>query len=101
MLTCVTEAGLLCCGDDKGSLWLYDLQRIGPPDPQCHQVVMPTTLLPWPILTDLYTEKKRKLAVDTYDIVVDKVALSSDRKYILAVTNNNMVCVWHKTSDSI
>uniref|UniRef100_A0A1B6KS80 Leucine-rich repeat and WD repeat-containing protein 1 WD domain-containing protein n=1 Tax=Graphocephala atropunctata TaxID=36148 RepID=A0A1B6KS80_9HEMI len=88
------EAGLLCCGDDKGMLWLYDLEQLSPPDPQTHKAVQPSTLLPWPELTDRYTEKKRKLSVETYDIVIDKVTLSSDREYIVAVTNNNMVCIW-------
>lgn len=95
----VPEAGLLCCGDDKGSLWLYDLQSLNAPDPQIPLKVLPLCVLPWPHLIDHYTDKKRKLAVDTYDIVVDKVALSSDRNHIVAVTNNNMVCVWEKNDN--
>ncbi|KAG8273132.1 hypothetical protein J6590_027469 [Homalodisca vitripennis] len=91
------EAGLLCCGDDKGMLWLYDLNLLPPPDPQTHIAVHASTLLPWPEITDRYTEKKRKLSVTTYDIVIDKVALSSDRDYIVAVTNNNMVCIWERS----
>uniref|UniRef100_A0A1B6HZ20 Leucine-rich repeat and WD repeat-containing protein 1 WD domain-containing protein n=1 Tax=Homalodisca liturata TaxID=320908 RepID=A0A1B6HZ20_9HEMI len=91
------EAGLLCCGDDKGMLWLYDLNLLPPSDPQTHIAVHASTLLPWPEITDRYTEKKRKLSVTTYDIVIDKVALSSDRDYIVAVTNNNMVCIWERS----
>lgn len=92
----IAEAQLLCCGDDKGSLWLYDISKLPTPKSDAHIEVEPDVILPWPQLTDPYTEKKRKLSVDTYDIVVAKVSLSSSRNHVVAVTNNNMVCVWER-----
>lgn len=87
---------MLCCGDDKGSLWLYDISKLPSPERDAHIEVEPDVILPWPHLTDPYLEKKRKLSIDTYDIVVAKVSLASNRNHIVAVTNNNMVCVWER-----
>ncbi|XP_014261692.1 leucine-rich repeat and WD repeat-containing protein 1-like [Cimex lectularius] len=81
---------ILGCGDDKGALWLYDL---------CNETSIKDAdiIIPWPSLIDHYNDKKRKLALQTYDIVVDKIAISFDKKYIVAVTNNNFVCIWKNT----
>lgn len=51
------------------------------------------------IITILYpkqVEKARKLRLDTYDIVVDKCAVSPNGRHIVAVTSNNMVCIWKR-----
>lgn len=58
--------------------------------------VQPTAILDWPDVTDLNLERNRKLHLDVYDIVVDSVAVSCTGKYLVAVTNNNMVCVWKR-----
>lgn len=95
----VSDAGLLCCGDDEGALWLYDISKLNFKHNKVKPVVAePTAILPWPSLIDSNTEKKRKLNLDVYDIVVDKVAIDSSGKYIVAVTNNNMVCIWERIS---
>jgi hypothetical protein len=56
--------------------------------------VQPLTILDWPDITDMNLERNRKLRLDVYDIVVDSVAVSCTGKYLVAVTNNNMVCIW-------
>ncbi|XP_075223631.1 leucine-rich repeat and WD repeat-containing protein 1-like [Lycorma delicatula] len=90
-------AGLLCCGDDEGALWLYDISELDFKHNKVKPVLVePTAILPWPYVTDSNSENKRKLNLDVYDIVVDKVAVDSTGKYIVAVTNNNMVCIWEK-----
>ncbi|XP_045620154.1 leucine-rich repeat and WD repeat-containing protein 1 isoform X2 [Procambarus clarkii] len=94
---------ILVCGDDKGALWVYDVAdyvtgKISSPlseGPELPQIE-PVKILDWPELEDAEVEKARKLRLDTYDIVVDKCAVSSGGHHIVAVTSNNMVCVWKR-----
>lgn len=88
---------MLCCGDDKGSLWLYDLQEIFQCTGSTKRNIEPSAIIPWPHLTDHYNDKKRKLNLNVYDIVIDKVVVHSSGEFIVAVTNNNLVCIWRKT----
>ena len=37
---------------------------------------------------------------DKHDIIIDKVAASHDNSHIVAVTSNNMVCIWKRTDNS-
>ncbi|XP_063850199.1 leucine-rich repeat and WD repeat-containing protein 1-like isoform X2 [Scylla paramamosain] len=92
---------VLVCGDDKGALWVYDLAdlvtgKVSSPltggSPIAQQE--PVKILEWPELEDAEVEKARKLRLDTYDIVVDKCAISYGAQHVVAVTSNNMVCIW-------
>ncbi|XP_023709510.1 leucine-rich repeat and WD repeat-containing protein 1 isoform X2 [Cryptotermes secundus] len=92
---CHPVAGLLVCGDDRGALWLYNLKEAMQVKEQTHEV-QPLTILDWPDITDMNLDRNRKLRLDVYDIVVDSVAVSCTGKYLVAVTSNNMVCIWKK-----
>jgi hypothetical protein len=47
----VQGVGLVVCGDDKGSLWLYNLPEMVKSNPQSlSKMVEPTTMLMWPEL---------------------------------------------------
>ncbi|KAK7869706.1 hypothetical protein R5R35_011776 [Gryllus longicercus] len=89
---------LLVCGDDKGALWIYNTRSfISEGDtPSKKKDVKPTLVLPWPDLLDTYCERRGKVRLDLFDIVVDKATVSGTGQYIVAVTSNNMVCVWKK-----
>ncbi|XP_069674110.1 leucine-rich repeat and WD repeat-containing protein 1-like isoform X2 [Periplaneta americana] len=93
---CHPVAGLLACGDDMGALWLYDLSNILQ-QPAQDKRVAPSTILDWPDVEDSHVDRNRKLRLGVYDIVVDKVAVSSNGRYLVAVTSNNMVCIWKRT----
>jgi len=102
-LGCHKGKGLICCGDDKGSLWLYNLPQFGrdSPTPALKTKIDVTTRLMWPELQDDHLENSRKVPLDRHDIIIDKVAASHDNNYVVAVTSNNMVCIWKRvTSDS-
>ncbi|KAB7499071.1 hypothetical protein Anas_03033 [Armadillidium nasatum] len=93
----------LVCGDDKGTLWIYDLAnyvngQIKSPlfDNISIEQIEPHLKLDWPELDDAEVEKARKLRIDTYDIVVDKCTVSDGGQHIVAVTSNNMVCIWKR-----
>ena len=55
--------------------------------------------LMWPELQDDHLENSRKVPLDRHNIIIDKVAASHDNSHIVAVTSNNMVCIWRRTSD--
>ena len=93
---------MICCGDDKGSLWLYNLPQFGKdsPTPNIKSRIEVSTRLLWPELQDDHLENSRKVPLDRHDIIIDKVAASHDNNYVVAVTSNNMVCIWKSTSAS-
>lgn len=96
--------GLICCGDDKGSLWLYNQAQFGKDSatPQLKSRIEVTARLMWPELQDDHLENSRKVPLDRHDIIIDKVAASHDNNHIVSVTSNNMVCIWKRvtTDDS-
>lgn len=93
------DGKMLACGDDKGSIWIYNLKDIdfksskGSP-----KVIEAHKVLKWPKLVDNHLKKKKKLDVDVYDIVIAKCAIHFNGKYIVAVTNNNFVCLYSKST---
>jgi len=92
--------GLIACGDDRGSLWLYNLPQFGKDGGKSVEgKVDPTTRLMWPELQDDHLENSRKVPLDRHNIIIDKVAASHDNSHIVAVTSNNMVCIWRRTSE--
>ena len=59
----------------------------------------PFPRLMWPELQDDHLENSRKVPLDRHNIIIDKVAASHDNSHIVAVTSNNMVCIWRRTSE--
>ena len=60
----VLGKGLICCGDDKGSLWLYNLPQFGrdSPTPALKTKIDVTTRLMWPELqASTYTTVAKKI----------------------------------------
>jgi len=101
-LGCHKGVGLVVCGDDKGSLWLYNMPSMVQTCPEpIKRVVDPTTRLMWPELQDDHLENSRKVPLDRHDIIIDKVAASHDNNHIVAVTSNNMVCIWRRTEEEV
>ena len=99
-MTCFSGKGLIACGDDKGTLWLYNLPQFGKDGAaKVKETIDPTTRLPWPELQDDHLENSRKVPLDSQDLIIDKVAASHDNTHIVAVTSNNMVCIWKRASD--
>lgn len=89
------DGKVLACGDDKGSLWIYNLENVDfHSSDNSPKIIEAHTVLKWPKLEDKYLKKKKKLDVDVYDIVIAKCAIHFNGKYIVAVTNNNFVCLY-------
>jgi len=96
--------GLICCGDDVGSLWVYDqpdLDMMGgkgryPP------VLKPDVRLMWPPVQDDHLENTEEIPEkDRNEIIVNKVAVSQNGEKIIAVTSNNLICIWERQPDRI
>lgn len=99
-LGCHKGKGLVVCGDDKGSLWLYNVPTLtGAAAEPLRKIAEPTTRLMWPELQDDHLENSRKVPLDRHDIIIDKVTVSADSNHIVAVTSNNMVCIWKRTDE--
>ena len=89
-LSCHKDVGVVVCGDDAGSVWIYNTLSV-----PVQGTVDPTIRLMWPQLQDDHLENSRKVPLDRHCIVINSVASSWDSNYIVAVTSNNMVAIWN------
>ncbi|ESO07939.1 hypothetical protein HELRODRAFT_190818 [Helobdella robusta] len=93
-LSCVN--GLLLCGSDDGSIWMYNtshLQNAG-------NKLIPK-VLQWPdCKVDMENSNDAKMT-DVLDkptvLVINNLTSSHERTYIVAVTDCNLVCIWKRT----
>ena len=97
--------GLICCGDDQGSLWVYNqpalVKRANLENSKFHSedasIIEANVILMWPDLQgDHLTNNAETPQDERCNIIVDKVVVSHDSEYIVAVTSNNMVCTWKR-----
>ena len=81
---------------------MYNLPQFGKESPvaQTKSKVTPTTRLMWPELQDDHLENSRKVPLDRHDIIIDKLAVSHDSNFVVAVTSNNMVCIWKNVTET-
>eukprot|EP00092_Neocalanus_flemingeri_P023940 GFUD01025969.1.p1 GENE.GFUD01025969.1~~GFUD01025969.1.p1 ORF type:complete len:405 (+),score=122.90 GFUD01025969.1:71-1285(+) len=86
-----SQLGLMGCGDDQGSTWVYKLPAwLAEEDSpeSLPQKILPIGRLHWP---DLGSKPK-----NSEDTMLDKIAFSPCGQYLLAVTNTNIVAIWKK-----
>ena len=81
----------MACGDDRGSIWLYDLKEVFS---KSLKYQIQSAIIPWPKVNDPAEESLRK--VQLQEILINKVIVDHKGSYIVAVTNTNLVCVWKK-----
>ncbi|PVD31536.1 hypothetical protein C0Q70_06949 [Pomacea canaliculata] len=80
------SAGLLCLGDNEGKIYLYNLKDL----PKTSMPLLkPSRVLEWPQVDNLKTDKEG-------EVVINTVAISSDHRFIIGGTDNNLVCVWQQ-----
>lgn len=86
--TCPDE-GLVLCGDEEGSVWIYDVRNIltqQPPLPATPQA--PTQILKWP--------QPRALGQTVTKTMVNTVVANSTFTYLTALTDSNIVTIWKR-----
>lgn len=78
-----------------GSIWVYNLRDMDLTYTGGDATVIEAhTILKWPKLRDSFLKKPKKLENDSHDIIIAKCAIHSSGKYLVAVTNNNFVCLY-------
>jgi hypothetical protein len=96
--------GLICCGDNVGSLWVYDEpvfnMVLGQGDSPA--LFRAAVRLMWPqIQDDRLEDAEERPEKDRYNICVNKIAVSQNSEKIVAVTSNNMICIWKRRPDEM
>ncbi|XP_077995568.1 leucine-rich repeat and WD repeat-containing protein 1-like [Glandiceps talaboti] len=83
-LSCRKDSGVVAAGDDKGNIHLYDVSKVTSSKVKGDSIAA-SQVLDWPssVLDD-----------DSDYILINHIDISSDLKTIVAVTQNNIVCVW-------
>ncbi|VDP23160.1 unnamed protein product [Echinostoma caproni] len=86
------------CGDNEGTIWLYDLQKQIDEDARRFKA-KPVKILEWPECSiggskDEDVQLKESITSGFKNPVVNTTDLSHDGQYLVAVTDNNLVCIW-------
>lgn len=90
------QAGLIACGDDHARICLYNTSSITGDEETLLNI---NDVLAWPEISN--PKHGNKKVVDlTRPIVINSLTVSNDLKFIVAVTNINLVCVWKRRSSS-
>ncbi|XP_076472916.1 leucine-rich repeat and WD repeat-containing protein 1-like [Babylonia areolata] len=86
--------GVLSIGDDKGNIYLYNMKDIAESIPASLSApLQPSQVLEWPDVDGLSEEETKE------DVVMNIVVVSSDRSVVAGGTDNNLVCIWHRTQN--
>ncbi|KAM4820565.1 leucine-rich repeat and WD repeat-containing protein 1 isoform 2-T2 [Thomomys bottae] len=89
-LSTCPEQGLVLCGDEEGSVWIYDVQHIlkqpQPSPPTSLQA--PTQILRWP--------QPRALGQLVTKTMVNTVVTNAAFTYLTALTDSNIVAIWKR-----
>ncbi|XP_026685503.1 leucine-rich repeat and WD repeat-containing protein 1-like [Diaphorina citri] len=86
---------LLFCGDDEGCIWIYSLPaELLQSGGGAGKMLDPVQILSWPEVIDRHALGSKKINLDVYDIVVNKVVMHPRGAYLISSTSNNYVCVW-------
>ncbi|XP_023609256.1 leucine-rich repeat and WD repeat-containing protein 1 isoform X2 [Myotis lucifugus] len=86
-LSTCPDKGIVLCGDEEGSVWIYDVRHIlmqQPPLPATPQA--PTQILKWP--------QPRALSQTVTRTMVNTVVANSTFTYLTALTDSNIVAIW-------
>ncbi|XP_072099341.1 leucine-rich repeat and WD repeat-containing protein 1 [Mobula birostris] len=87
LAACPAENYLLC-GDEKGDIWMYNLDESSTEYVTSGKKIPPMQILKWPAI-----EAKGKLIEGT---LVNVVNTDSELKYVVAVTDKNIIVIWKR-----
>uniref|UniRef100_A0A1A8I7M1 Leucine-rich repeats and WD repeat domain containing 1 n=1 Tax=Nothobranchius kuhntae TaxID=321403 RepID=A0A1A8I7M1_NOTKU len=90
--TCPGRA-YIACGDDKGRIWTYHITSLPKNSFQIGKPIPPTQVLEWPSPT-------RKGLGQTEGPSINSVAMDPELRYLVALTDKNMVIVWRREESS-
>ncbi|XP_066238424.1 leucine-rich repeat and WD repeat-containing protein 1 [Saccopteryx leptura] len=88
-LSTCPDKGIVLCGDEEGSVWVYDVRHIltqQPPLPATPQA--PTQILKWP--------QPQALSHTVTKTMVNTVVANPTFTYLTALTDSNIVAIWKR-----
>ncbi|XP_021346667.1 leucine-rich repeat and WD repeat-containing protein 1-like [Mizuhopecten yessoensis] len=94
--------GLVAAGDDKGSIHLYNLDElVAEKAKSCDTVLQQSRVLDWPeISLGRYTDSMKELVTEK-GVVINSIAVNHSRDYLVCGTDNNLVCIWKRSSVNV
>jgi len=102
-LNATADGAMLLAGDDTGSIWLYNLQGFAPwggtavPDPD--SLYQPSRIIEWPEIHIKSNDMGDLKDPTAKKVIINHLAISDDQLYIIACTDNNIVCIWKQCDD--
>ncbi|XP_068456836.1 leucine-rich repeat and WD repeat-containing protein 1 isoform X2 [Clinocottus analis] len=90
--TCPGRAYIVC-GDDKGRLWTYHVSNLQKNSLHTGKPILPTEVLEWPTPV-------RKDHSQVEGPSINSVVMDPDLKYLVALSDKNMVIVWKREESS-
>ncbi|XP_023257393.1 leucine-rich repeat and WD repeat-containing protein 1 [Seriola lalandi dorsalis] len=90
--TCPGQAYIVC-GDDKGRLWTYHVTKLQKNSFQMGKPILPTEVLEWPMPV-------RKGLSQVEGPSINSVAMDPELRYLVALSDKNMVIVWKREESS-
>ncbi|XP_060704127.1 leucine-rich repeat and WD repeat-containing protein 1 isoform X1 [Hemiscyllium ocellatum] len=88
-LTVSPVENYLLCGDEKGDIWMYDLDGITDEEMTSGKKTPPTQILKWPAM---------KSQGETIEgTLINNVTTDPECNYLVAVTDKNIVVIWKRT----
>ncbi|KAK3586404.1 hypothetical protein CHS0354_013108 [Potamilus streckersoni] len=92
-----SQGGVVCVGDADGKLYMYDVATLLKKKTQRDKILIPSRVLPWPELTLKNNIEDMQDILKKKKVVLNCVAVSSDSKFVVTGTDNNLVCIWKRT----
>ncbi|XP_005396890.1 PREDICTED: leucine-rich repeat and WD repeat-containing protein 1 [Chinchilla lanigera] len=88
-LSTCPDQGIVLCGDEEGSVWIYDVRHILKwPSPAPAAPQAPTQILKWP--------QPRASGQPVTKTMVNMVVANSAFTYLTALTDSNIVAIWRR-----
>ncbi|XP_038669680.1 leucine-rich repeat and WD repeat-containing protein 1 isoform X4 [Scyliorhinus canicula] len=88
LTTCPVE-NYLVCGDEKGDIWMYELDKFTNEEIESGKKTSPTQILKWPAI-----EARGEIIEGT---LINNVTTDPEFKYLVAVTDKNIIVIWKRT----
>ncbi|XP_023570269.1 leucine-rich repeat and WD repeat-containing protein 1 [Octodon degus] len=88
-LSTCSDQGMVLCGDEEGSVWIYDVRNIlKQPSPPPAAPQAPTQILKWP--------QPRAGGQPVTKTMVNMVVANAAFTYLTALTDSNIVAIWKR-----
>ncbi|XP_048468585.1 leucine-rich repeat and WD repeat-containing protein 1 [Rhincodon typus] len=88
-LTASPVENYVLCGDEKGDIWMYELEGVTNEEMTSGKKTPPTQILKWPAI-----KAQGEIIEGT---LINNVSTDPEFNYLVAVTDKNIVVIWKRT----